>query len=64
MPFSDMPEIRLPSTSRKEVTLMNPFPSKSTIKRIFFSPIDEKQIARTRERVQNDFNRMNIFNIR
>ena len=43
---------------------MNPFPSKSTIKRILFAPIDEKQIARTRERVQNDLNSMNIFNIR
>ena len=43
---------------------MNPFPSKSTIKRIFFAPIDEKQIARTRERVQSDLNSMNIFNIR
>lgn len=43
---------------------MSPFPSKSTIRRIFFSPINEKQIARTRERVQNDLNQMNIFNIR
>lgn len=43
---------------------MNPFPSKSSIKRIFFSPIDEKRITRTRERVQNDMSTMNIFNIR
>lgn len=64
MPFLDLSDAGFPSTPRKEVTQMNPFPSKSTIKRIFFSPIDEKRIARTRERVQNDLNSMNIFNIR
>ncbi len=43
---------------------MKQFPSISSIKRVFFSPVDEKRIERTRDRVQSDMNRLNIMNIR
>lgn len=43
---------------------MSPMPSISSIKRIFFSPIDAERIKRQRDRVENDFRSMNLMNIR
>lgn len=48
----------------KEVTAMSPMPSISSIKRIFFSPIDAERVQRQRDRVENDFRSMNLMNIR
>ena len=43
---------------------MKNFPPVSLIKRVLFTPINEKRLASTRERVQNDMNSMNFLNIR
>ncbi|NYE95952.1 hypothetical protein FHU41_002202 [Psychromicrobium silvestre] len=43
---------------------MSPMPSISSIKRIFFTPIDAERIQQHRDRVETDFRNMNIMNIR
>ena len=48
----------------KEVTSMNVLPSISSIKRIFFSPIDQDRIERVREHHERTIHRLNMMNLR
>lgn len=43
---------------------MNPRPSMSSLKRIFFSPVDQKRIETIREQQLRKINELNIINIR
>jgi hypothetical protein len=43
---------------------MNPRPSMSSIRRVFFSPIDQKRIETVREEHLRKINELNIINIR
>ncbi|MDQ6753171.1 MAG: hypothetical protein M3017_07150 [Actinomycetota bacterium] len=53
-----------PNPQRKGVTAMNVMPSISSIKRIFFSPIDQARIDRVREQHQRNIHQLNMMNIR
>lgn len=43
---------------------MNPKPIKSSIKRIFFTPVDHQKFTELRERQYRDIVRVDLFNIR
>jgi len=51
-------------SSPEEVTSMKVLPSLSSIKRIFFSPIDQDRIDRVREQHQRNIHRLNQMNVR
>jgi hypothetical protein len=50
--------------SPKEVTSMNVLPSISSIRRIFFSPIDQDRIDRVREQHERNIYQSNQMNLR
>lgn len=43
---------------------MNPKPTKSSIKRIFFTPVDHQKFVELRERQYREIVRVDLFNIR
>ncbi|MHA7177791.1 hypothetical protein ACX80D_14160 [Arthrobacter sp. Sr24] len=43
---------------------MNPKPTKSSIKRIFFTPVDQQKFNELRERQYREIVRVDLFNIR
>ena len=51
-------------SSPEEVTSMKVLPSLSSIKRIFFSPIDQDRIDRVREQHQRNIHRLNQMTLR
>ncbi|WP_272946744.1 hypothetical protein [Arthrobacter alpinus] len=43
---------------------MNPKPTKSSIRRIFFAPVDQQKFNELRERQYREIIRVDLFNIR
>jgi hypothetical protein len=50
--------------TRQGVTSMNVLPSISSIKRIFFSPVDQNRIDRVREQHERNIHQLNMMNLR
>ncbi|WP_218063921.1 hypothetical protein [Arthrobacter wenxiniae] len=47
-----------------EVNKLNPKPQFSAIKRVFFTPVDQRKFNEMRDRQQREILRIDLFNIR